>query len=402
MKKLLTIILAITMVLTMYAPAFATEPTADESEIMPISAETELTGSQIKASKPTGVKAVSYTYSKIKVTWDKIDGVDGYVVYRATSKNGKYAKAYTTANPDKLSYINTGRTTGKYYYYKIRGFKKINGKTVYTKYSAASGTYARPNKVKINEVYGTSHGLGDLIVDWKAVSGASRYEVQANWKKDGKWSGWKNYAYDRDENKTKFDTYYTLLAAAKKSNPSGKVMTSVDGKFVTLTVEEYTARSLSKSQARIGAIEDDRTYKFRVRAYRTVNGKKVYGAWSNEYTLKETLNPDEILAELRQYTIDYAKKHNPSFQYDDDRKNSTPEDSGYYVAGAWAGFSMYAKQEDVIKDYKEEIERYVDRMKTSGGEPSGFIYIRKSYPGDMEGIEQNMTDETYYCIWMLY
>lgn len=394
-RHVMIAVLMIAMMLTMALPVYASEV---ESDILIAPASTELTVAQVKAITPVA-KAAPYSYSKIKVTWDKIDGLDGYIVYRATSKNGTYSKAFTTT---KNSYINTGRTTGKYYYYKVRGYKKINGKRVYTKYSPVTATYARPNKVKINEAYGTPAGLGMTTLDWEPVAGVSRYECQVNRKKDGKWTGWKSYVYGTDNRIEKFDTYYTLLAADKKENPDGYVTTLVDGEVKTLTIEEDLTRRITKTQAWIDIVDDDSVYKFRVRAYRTVNGKKVYGAWSDEYTLKETLNPDEILAALRQYTIDYAEKNNPDFRYDDDNIGQTPENSGYYVQGAFAGFSMYARQEDVIEAYKETIARYVDRMKTSGGENSGFLYIRKSYPGDAEGISENVTEKTYYAMWMLY
>ena len=405
-RMILAAALAALMMLTA-VPALAEtnvleETTAAETEnvLLIAPAATELTAAQVKAITPAA-KAASYSYSKIKVTWDKIDGVDGYIVYRATSKNGKFTKAYSTSNPDKLHYINTGRTTGKYYYYKIRGYKKIDGKTVYTKYSPVTATYARPNKVKINEAYGTPDGLGMTTLDWGPVAGASRYECQVNRKKDGKWTGWKSYVYGTDDRIEKFDTYYSLLASEKKKYPDGYVTTLVDGKVKTLTIEEDLARSITKTQAWIDIVDDDSIYKFRVRAYRTVNGKKVYGTWSDEYTLRETLNPDEILAALRQYTIDYAKKNNPKFIYLDDREGSTPENSAYYVDGAFAGFSMYARQDDVIEAYKETIERYVDSVGRSG-ENCGFLFIRKSYPGDKEGVSGNSTEKTYYAMWMLY
>ncbi|MGN1143044.1 MAG: hypothetical protein ACI4SU_00650 [Anaerovoracaceae bacterium] len=384
-RHVMIVVLMIAMMFSMALPGYA-------------SASTELTAAQVKAITPAA-KAASYSYSKIKVTWDKIDGLDGYIVYRATSKNGTYSKAFTTT---KNSYINTGRTTGKYYYYKVRGYKKIDGKTVYTKYSPVTATYARPNKVKINEVYGNESGILYVTLDWTKADGATGYEQQVNWKRNGKWSGWKTYVHDEYGTKQTFDTYNSLLAFEKKQNDSGYVTTLVDGKVTTLTIEEATERLISKTQAWLEICEDESIYKFRVRAYRTVNGKKVYGAWSDEYTLRETLNKDEILAALRQYTIDYAKKNNPKFIYLDDRTDSTPENSSYYVHGEFGGFSMYAKQEDVIEAYKDNISRYVDRMKTSGGENSGFLYIRKSYPGDAEGISENVTDETYYAIWMLY
>ena len=409
-KSMRRMILAATLAALMLLTAVPAMAETNGSEETP-SAETgnvllmapaakALTSSQVKAITPAA-KAASYSYSKIKVTWDKIDGVDGYIVYRATSKNGKFIKAYSTSNPNKLYYINTGRTTGKYYYYKIRGYKKIDGKTVYTKYSPVTATYARPNKVKFNEAYGTPDGLGMTTLDWEPVAGASRYECQVNRKKNGKWTGWKNYVYGTDNRIEKFDTYYTLLSAERKQNSSGYVTTLVNGEVKTLTIEEDIAGRITKTQAWIDIVDDDSTYKFRVRAYRSVNGKKVYGAWSDEYTLKETLNPDEILAALRQYTIDYAKKNNPKFIYLDGREGSTPENSAYYVDGAFAGFSMYARQEDVIEAYKETIERYVDSVGRSG-ENCGFLYIRKSYPGDAEGISENVMDKTYYAMWMLY
>ena len=386
--------LMVALMLTIALPVYASEV---ESDILIAPASTELTSNQVKAITPAA-KAASYSYSKIKVTWDKIDGLDGYIVYRATSKNGTYSKAFTTT---KNSYINTNRTTGKYYYYKVKGYKKIGGKTVYTKYSPVTATYARPNKVKINEVYGNESGILYVTLDWTKSDGATGYEQQVNRKKNGKWSGWKTYVYDEYGTKQTFDTYNSLLAFEKKQNDSGYVTTLVDGKVTTLTIEEATERLISKTQAWLEICEDESIYKFRVRAYRTVNGKKVYGTWSDEYTLKETLNPDEILAALRQYTIDYAKKNNPNFQYLDNRESSTPENSAYYVQGAFAGFSMYARQDDVIEAYKETIERYVDSVGRSG-ENCGFLYIRKSYPGDKEGVSGNSSDETYYAMWMLY
>ena len=122
-RHVMIAVLMIAMMLTMALPVYASEV---ESDILIAPASTELTVAQVKAIAPAA-KAAPYSYSKIKVTWDKIDGLDGYKVYRATSKNGTYSKAFTTT---KNSYINTGRTTGKYYYYKVRGYKKINGKIV--------------------------------------------------------------------------------------------------------------------------------------------------------------------------------------------------------------------------------------------------------------------------------
>ena len=73
----------------------------------------------------------------VKLTWAAPEGVDldGYQIYRSTKKNSGYGTKpiFTT---EKESYTNTkGMKTGAKYYYKVRGFKYIDGKKVYTDYS---------------------------------------------------------------------------------------------------------------------------------------------------------------------------------------------------------------------------------------------------------------------------
>lgn len=55
---------------------------------------------------------------KVKLTWNKIPGVTKYVVYRATSKKGKYTKI-ATVTKGKVTYTDKKVTKGKTYYYKI-------------------------------------------------------------------------------------------------------------------------------------------------------------------------------------------------------------------------------------------------------------------------------------------
>ena len=94
---------------------------------------------EINGVKKTGVTLTAKASSKtVKFTWKKTktNQVDGYDVYCATSKKGKYTKVYTTENASVMKYTDNRKTskTGKTYY-KVRGYKVIGGKKYYTKWS---------------------------------------------------------------------------------------------------------------------------------------------------------------------------------------------------------------------------------------------------------------------------
>ena len=82
-----------------------------------------------KLTKVKGRKAV-------RISWNEPTGIqlDGYKVYRSTKKNKFGSKPYFTT--DKTTYTNTkDLKKGKTYYYKVRGYKEINGEIVYTGWS---------------------------------------------------------------------------------------------------------------------------------------------------------------------------------------------------------------------------------------------------------------------------
>jgi len=98
-------------------------------------------GSGIKATctitvvpkTPTNLKAVKASTTSIKLTWSPVSGVTGYYLFRSTSKTGTYSYIKTIT---ATSYINTGLTKGKTYYYKVQAFKMV-GSTPYRSASTA-------------------------------------------------------------------------------------------------------------------------------------------------------------------------------------------------------------------------------------------------------------------------
>lgn len=79
------------------------------------------------------IKSVTKTSNnRIKISWKKADGAQGYRLYRASSKKGPYKPVRTTTG---RSYTDTGLSKGKTYYYKVRAYVKVSGAYRYSAYS---------------------------------------------------------------------------------------------------------------------------------------------------------------------------------------------------------------------------------------------------------------------------
>ena len=169
--------------------------------------------------------AASENYNTIRVTWNKVFGANGYRVYRSTSKNGKYTSIGSTAKNSAVTFLDKKAVTGTTYYYKVRAYRNVNGKKVYGSYSIAVKGKAVLSAPSLS-VGSTSK---TAVLEWSRVKAADGYQVYASASKNGK---------------------YTRIKTTK-----GTGMT-----------EEKLATG--------------KTRYYKVRAYRKVNGKTVYGFFS--------------------------------------------------------------------------------------------------------------------------
>lgn len=80
------------------------------------------------------VLTLSSTSKQIKASWNKVEGVIYYQLYRATSSSGKYTRVTTTK---ETSVTFKDQKKGSKYYFKVRGYKAYNGENVYTSFSSA-------------------------------------------------------------------------------------------------------------------------------------------------------------------------------------------------------------------------------------------------------------------------
>ena len=202
-----------------------------------------------------GISVKTTDSGKLKISWKAVKkssskNVDGYVVYRSTSKNGKYSKVKTISKGSTTSFTDSGLKNGKTYYYKVRAYVNVKGKKVYGEYSSVKSKKVIPGTPSIKAV---STNYKTVTVSWKKLSGCDGYEVYRSEAEDG--------AYKR-----------------VKTIKSGSTISYKDGKRKTGV-----------------------TYYYKVRAYDTVGGKKVYGGYSKVKSATPVLGkPTKLAANVTQ------------------------------------------------------------------------------------------------------
>lgn len=94
---------------------------------------------EFKNSTVTLTSAAALSNNRIKLKWNDLNvyGPEKVIIYRAVSENGTYSKIKTLSGDDILScsYTDSGLTSGKIYYYKIRVAMKYGSGYKYTPYS---------------------------------------------------------------------------------------------------------------------------------------------------------------------------------------------------------------------------------------------------------------------------
>ncbi len=178
----------------------------------------------VMPKSPASPKAACASHNSIKISWTAVSGATGYAVYCADSENGAYTKIGATAS---TSLTHSSLSTGKTYYYKIKAYKTVGGVNIYSVYTAvikAKPVPATPASFTAAKASATS-----VKTSWKAVTGATGYEVWIATSSGGTYS-----------------------------------------KLTTTTKTTYTKTKLTKNK----------TYYFKVRAYKTVGSAKIYGAFT--------------------------------------------------------------------------------------------------------------------------
>lgn len=166
-------------------------------------------------------KATPSSTTKIKISWKKQDLASGYQIFDSKNKLIKTVKGGT-----KTSYTVSGLKAGKTYSFKVRYYNETDKRKCYSNFTKTVKTSTKPAAPKITL---KSKKSKQATISWKKISGASGYEIYRSTKSK---SGFK--------------------------------------KIATTSKTSYTNTKLTSKKR----------YYYRVRAYRTVNGTKIYSSYS--------------------------------------------------------------------------------------------------------------------------
>ncbi|MCD7723252.1 MAG: fibronectin type III domain-containing protein [Clostridiales bacterium] len=247
-------------------------------------------------AKTTVSAKASSTVGKMKLSWQAVSGAAGYQIQQYNSSAGEWETVKTVSGGDTLSYTVKDLNTATTYKFRVRAYKTVNGKKVYGPYSSAvKGTTA-------DSVKGTVSAKTNVYA--KAKSGAAKLaSLSRNTLIKIKGSSGNYYKVSVTVNgksktgyvlKSKVEIIKTTTVSAKASATIGAIKLSwkaVSGaagyqiqQYNSSAGEWETVKTVSGGDTLSYTVKDlntATTYKFRVRAYKTVNGKKVYGPYSS-------------------------------------------------------------------------------------------------------------------------
>ena len=183
-------------------------------------------------SNMSGFKAKSKSYNSITLQWNKNASATGYELQKW---DGKKWVTLTKINKNSTTtYTVKGLKASTTYKYRIRAYKTIGKATQYSAYTATLSVNTNP--YNMSGFKAKSKSYNSITLQWNKNTSATGYELQ-------KWDGKK------------------WVSAAKVTKNS----------TVTSTVKN---------------LKKNTSYKFRIRAYKTIGKATQYSSWSGTLTVK--------------------------------------------------------------------------------------------------------------------
>ena len=188
-----------------------------------------------KPGKVTTLSIESAGSTSIELTWKKVARATGYQLYRLDKETGKYVKIATIKGNANVTYTDAELSAAHEYSYKVRAYKTYNGKNYYGSFSAVKAQATKPGKVQKLKLTTKS---SSVTLKWEKAAHVTGYQI-----------------YRLNEKTKKYEKIATVKGESKVT---------------------YTNKSLKKGT----------TYSYKVRAYKTYEGKNYYGSFSSVTKIK--------------------------------------------------------------------------------------------------------------------
>lgn len=189
---------------------------------------------KIVPKKVTSLKLSKRETNSLTLSWNKVSNATGYKIYKYDSSTKKYKLLKTISNNSTITYTDKSLSSATNYSYKIRAYKVVDGKTYYGSYSFV--------------LKGTTKPLQPVLTVKSSVS----KKATLTWSK---------------KVSKKTDGYEVYMSTSKT------------GTYKLIKTTKST--KLTKT-----GLKSKKTYYFKVRAYRIVDGKKVYSSYSTIKSIK--------------------------------------------------------------------------------------------------------------------
>lgn len=291
--------------------------------------------------KPDKVKNLRVTMNEdsAKLTWNELDNVDGYEIAIEIPSKGD-AIYYSDSN----SKVLTGFSSNYTYKVKVRAYNYINGEKVYGDYSDYASIRYEKEVDKVENLRVETF-VDKATFRWDRVNGADGYELVVNI------PGYGDCKYDVNSNKkiltgftnTKYD--YTVKVRAyeyingykvygeysnveyfrntgnievdrvtgvnvevvgSKAKVKWNEVSGADRYEIILYIPgrgEYEYSTADTDKSITGIKEIDGEYYVKVRAYKSINGEKYYGDYSNKVYFRKDDNIDEEIERVTGLTV---------------------------------------------------------------------------------------------------
>lgn len=162
----------------------------------------------------------SSTAKTVKLTWRKVAGAEGYIIYQYNSSKKKWVKK-VTLKTNTTSYTIKKLTPATGYRFAVKAYAQFNGKQVESKSYASIYVATAPKAVSFK----MTGGKKKATIKWSKVKGATGYRVY--YKTHGSWKRLKNTkGTSYTKKKLKSGTRYTFTVKAYKTYKGKTYMSS--------------------------------------------------------------------------------------------------------------------------------------------------------------------------------